>query len=165
MTRSVSHCFVLLVSIIACASAFAEDAALQAIQSEQAQGLTRFYQNMLQNPTASASERQTRFNTETGSANLKFTQLANERQSQNDNQIYNKVILPNGSRINPSQFDPNVDINVLMARYPASEKFGPPSDSAKNTAEAPTGGAQVQEIGLDGSKVPKEIEFIPRSKP
>jgi hypothetical protein len=160
-----SHSLLVLISFLASLPAFAEDAALQAVQSEQAQGLTRFYQNMLQNPTASASERQSSFNTETGSANLKFTQLAHERQSQNDNQIYNKVILPNGSRIDPSKFDPNVDIGVLMARYPASEKFGATRESAQNTAEEPTVSAPVQEIGLDGSKVPKEIEFIPRSKP
>ncbi|MDR3608434.1 MAG: hypothetical protein P4M08_13780 [Oligoflexia bacterium] len=151
--------------------AYADDSALQAIQSEQAQGLTRFYQNMLANPGTSASQRHANLNAELSDSNTKFSQLATQRQEQNDSLIFNQVFLPDGSRMNASQYDPNAPVETYLKRSPAraggtsslSQNDGGPSfPMAFGGSGSDSSHANVRpDYVLDGSKVPKEIDFAP----
>jgi hypothetical protein len=166
--------YFLLTALIACLASVSSqaDTTLQDAQAAQAQGLTRFYQNIIQNPNAADSEKSASFNTEVGPANAQLNQVMIQNANLRDSSIFNKVYLPNGARIEPSQYDPNEDLTALMARYPASKNtgFNLSAHGSGDHGGAGMGGygngptPRAEEPALDGSKIPKEIDFAPTTK-
>jgi hypothetical protein len=147
-------------------TASADDPALLAIQAEQAQALTRYYQNIAKNPGASAV---TSFNTELGPSMTKFSQLASDRQKQNDDMITNRVFLSDGTSVDATLFNASPDKYLKAAEENVKNKSSPggaATASGGSTATAiPDSGdphAKLRpEYTLDGTRVPKEIDFSP----
>jgi hypothetical protein len=152
----------------------ADDEALQAIQAEQAQALSRYYQKLVNNKGTSASQS---LNAEVGPSMTKFSQLADDRQKQNDNLIFNRVFLSDGTNVEASKF--NADPNQYLKAAADAAHLKPGATTAGLTASRDpssisnegssisgdgTHGKLRPEYTLDGSKIPKEIQFAPQKR-